>query len=183
MNANVDLFYNTYANFNEQVLAAVREETFGQDIGQNSWLTVEEFEQFIEWLDIDAGSHLLEIASGSGGPALHVADKHGCRVTGVDLNPHGVATARRAAVIAGLTHLVKFKVADRVRDRFRAEGHDIVDVDGVRVRFPHGWGLLRASNTQPILVMRFEAETPAQLDEYKRTVEVAVAAARAEVGG
>jgi phosphomannomutase / phosphoglucomutase len=78
---------------------------------------------------------------------------------------------------------VKFKVADRVRDRFRAEGHDIVDVDGVRVRFPHGWGLLRASNTQPILVMRFEAETPAQLDEYKRTVEVAVAAARAEVGG
>ena len=124
MNANVDLFYNTYANFNEQVLAAVREETFGQDIGQNSWLTVEEFEQFIEWLDIDAGSHLLEIASGSGGPALHVADKHGCRVTGVDLNPHGVATARRAAVIAGLTHLVKFKVADAtdalpfVDDRF-----------------------------------------------------------------
>ena len=124
MNANVDLFYNTYANFNEQVLAAVREETFGQDIGQNSWLTVEEFEQFIGWLNIDAGSHLLEIASGSGGPALHVADKHGCRVTGVDLNPHGVATARRAAVIAGLTHLVKFKVADAtdalpfVDDRF-----------------------------------------------------------------
>ena len=78
---------------------------------------------------------------------------------------------------------VKFKVADRVRDRFRAEGRDIVDVDGVRVRFPHGWGLLRASNTQPILVERFEAETPAQLDEYKRTVEEAVAAARAEVGG
>jgi len=78
---------------------------------------------------------------------------------------------------------LKFKVADRVRDRFRAEGRDIVDVDGVRVRFPHGWGLLRASNTQPVLVMRFEAETPAQLDEYKRTVEEAVASARAEVGG
>ncbi len=124
MNANVDLFYNTYANFNEQVLAAVREETFGQDIGQNSWLTAEEFEQFIGWLDIDAGSHLLEVASGSGGPALHLADKHGCRVTGVDVNPHGVATARRAAVAAGLTHLVKFKVADAtealpfVDDRF-----------------------------------------------------------------
>jgi len=51
------------------------------------------------------------------------------------------------------------------------------------VRFAHGWGLLRASNTQPVLVMRFEAETPAQLDEYKRTVEEAVASARAEVGG
>ncbi len=112
MNANVDLFYNTYANFNEQVLAAIRAETYGQDIGQNSWLTAEEFEQLIGWLDIDAGSHLLEVASGSGGPALHLADKHGCRVTGVDLNPHGVATARRAAVAARLTHLVKFKVAD-----------------------------------------------------------------------
>ena len=58
-----------------------------------------------------------------------------------------------------------------------------VDVDGVRVRFANGWGLLRASNTQPILVSRFEAETAAQLDEYRRTVEEAVAAARAEVGG
>lgn len=78
---------------------------------------------------------------------------------------------------------VKFALADAVRERFRREGRDIVDVDGVRVRFPHGWGLLRASNTQPVLVMRFEAETPAQLAEYRRTVEEAVAAARAEIGG
>ena len=77
----------------------------------------------------------------------------------------------------------KFAVADRVRDRFRAEGCDIVDVDGVRVRFPHGWGLVRASNTQPVLVMRFEAGTAADLAEYQRVVEEAVAAARAELGG
>ena len=112
MGQPVDLFYNTYANFNEQVLAAVRSETFGQDIGQNSWLTAEEFERFIGWLEVRAGSHLLEVASGSGGPAMHVADRYGCRVTGVDVNAYGVATARRAAVAAGLTHLVKFKVAD-----------------------------------------------------------------------
>jgi SAM-dependent methyltransferase len=112
MDQPVDLFYNTYANFNEQVLAAVRGETFGQDIGQNSWLTAEEFERFIGWLDVRAGSHLLEVASGSGGPAMHVADRYGCRVTGVDVNAYGVATARRSAVAAGLTHLVKFKVAD-----------------------------------------------------------------------
>jgi phosphomannomutase/phosphoglucomutase len=78
---------------------------------------------------------------------------------------------------------VKFRVADAVRDRFRKSGREIIDVDGVRVRFPHGWGLVRASNTQPILVMRFEAETPAQLAEYQRVVEDTVGAVRAEIGG
>jgi phosphomannomutase/phosphoglucomutase len=77
---------------------------------------------------------------------------------------------------------LKFAVADRVRDRFRAEGRDLIDVDGVRVKFPAGWGLLRASNTQPVLVMRFEATTPEALADYQRTVEAAVAAARAELG-
>jgi len=77
----------------------------------------------------------------------------------------------------------KFAVADRVRDRFRAEGRDIVDVDGVRIRFPHGWGLVRASNTQPVLVLRFEAETAEELAQYQRVVEQAVAAVRGELGG
>src|SRR5262249_27063752 len=77
---------------------------------------------------------------------------------------------------------VKFTVADRVRDHFRAGGRSIVDVDGVRVRFDHGWGLLRASNTQPVLVMRFEAQTPTELAEYRATVEEAVGAARRAIG-
>jgi phosphomannomutase/phosphoglucomutase len=78
---------------------------------------------------------------------------------------------------------IKFAIADRVREHFRAAGYELIDLDGVRVRFPRGWGLLRASNTQPVLVMRFEAATPAELAEYQRTVEEAVAAARAELGG
>ena len=77
---------------------------------------------------------------------------------------------------------VKFAVAERVRERFRAAGRELVDVDGVRVRFPHGWGLVRASNTQPVLVMRFEAETPAELAEYERIVQDEVAAARRVLG-
>ena len=78
---------------------------------------------------------------------------------------------------------LKFKVADRARDRLRAAGREIIDVDGVRVRFPHGWGLVRASNTQPVLVLRFEAETPEQLAEYRQTVERTVALVRSELGG
>jgi SAM-dependent methyltransferase len=108
----VDLFYNNYANFTGQVLTAVREETFGADIGQNSWLTVDEYDRFIGWLGLDEFAHALEVASGSGGPALHLARKYGCRVSGVDVNAFGVATAERAAAHAGFSARVKFKVAD-----------------------------------------------------------------------
>jgi phosphomannomutase/phosphoglucomutase len=65
---------------------------------------------------------------------------------------------------------VKFLVVQRARETF-AKTHDIIDVDGVRVVFPDGWGLVRASNTQPALVLRFEAETPRRLEEIRRLIE------------
>ena len=52
--------------------------------------------------------------------------------------------------------------------------HKTVDVDGVRVLFPEGWGLVRSSNTQPVLVMRFEATTPELLRAYRAEVETVV---------
>src|SRR6476469_10991934 len=97
MSAHINLFYNTYADFTEQVLASVRAETYGEDIGQNSWVTADEYEGFIQALRLRDEAHVVEIASGSGGPALHLARKAGCRVTGLDVNPKGVETANRAA--------------------------------------------------------------------------------------
>jgi hypothetical protein len=55
----VDLFDSTYGHFTEDVLATIRRETFGQDIGQNSWLTVEEYDRFISWLKLCPEQHLL----------------------------------------------------------------------------------------------------------------------------
>ncbi len=75
----------------------------------------------------------------------------------------------------------KFRIAERARERFR-EAYDIIDVDGVRVRFPEGWGLIRASNTQSILVLRVEARTRERLEEYRRIVEGAVAQIRTDLG-
>jgi phosphomannomutase/phosphoglucomutase len=75
---------------------------------------------------------------------------------------------------------VKFDVVARVAERYRAT-HKVVDVDGVRVLFPQGWGLVRASNTQPVLVLRFEAATPELLEQYRREVEQAVEEARQAV--
>jgi SAM-dependent methyltransferase len=85
------------------VLAAIRREAFGEDIGQNSWTTTEEFERFIAHLALPTGAHVLEVACGSGGPALHVAQLNRCRVTGVDANVEAVAAARRAAAAANVT--------------------------------------------------------------------------------
>ena len=72
----------------------------------------------------------------------------------------------------------KFEVVRHVTEHYR-QTHPIVDVDGVRILFPHGWGLVRASNTQPVLVLRFEASTPELLAQYREEVERAVAQAAA----
>jgi phosphomannomutase / phosphoglucomutase len=63
-----------------------------------------------------------------------------------------------------VTEATKFDIVRRAVDEFRGR-YDVIDVDGVRVLFDGGWGLLRASNTQPVLVMRFEARTQEKLDE------------------
>jgi phosphomannomutase/phosphoglucomutase len=57
----------------------------------------------------------------------------------------------------------------------------IIDVDGVRVTFPDGWGLIRASNTQPLLVLRFEAKTRERLDEIRKLIETTLEAVKREV--
>jgi len=72
---------------------------------------------------------------------------------------------------------VKFDVVARVSEHFR-KLYPILDVDGVRVLFPHGWGLVRASNTQPVLVLRFEAATRELLQQYRKEVEQAVGQAQ-----
>jgi phosphomannomutase/phosphoglucomutase len=61
----------------------------------------------------------------------------------------------------------KFDVVERLVETFGAT-HDVVTVDGVRVNFGDGWGLVRASNTQPVLVLRFEAKSESRLADIRR---------------
>ncbi len=64
---------------------------------------------------------------------------------------------------------VKFKIVDEVRRELAARV-PVIDIDGVRANFPKGWGLVRASNTQAVIVLRFEAETEADLAEIRKDV-------------
>ncbi|MGH7900956.1 MAG: phosphomannomutase/phosphoglucomutase [Thermodesulfobacteriota bacterium] len=65
---------------------------------------------------------------------------------------------------------VKFKLVNQIKDDLKRE-YDVIDIDGVRVEFSDGWGLIRASNTQPALVLRFEAETEKRLAEIRSIIE------------
>ncbi len=64
----------------------------------------------------------------------------------------------------------KFAIVDALRARFAAT-HDVIDIDGARINFARGWGLVRASNTQAVLVLRFEADDEASLAEIRGEVE------------
>ena len=64
----------------------------------------------------------------------------------------------------------KFAIVEKAKKFFRGH-YPIIDVDGVRIQFPQGWGLVRASNTQPALVLRFEAQSAGKLQEYRDIVE------------
>jgi phosphomannomutase/phosphoglucomutase len=75
---------------------------------------------------------------------------------------------------------IKFQVVERAAERLR-KTHTIIDIDGVRVVFKDGWGLLRASNTQPVLVMRFEASTQEALENYMHEMEFVLEEAKAAV--
>jgi len=76
---------------------------------------------------------------------------------------------------------VKFEVVRHVTEHFR-KTRNIIDVDGVRVVFDQGWGLVRASNTQPVLVLRFEAANQQLLNQYRNEVEQALETAKKELG-
>jgi SAM-dependent methyltransferase len=75
-------------------------------------VTVDEYERLLPLLNLPSASHVLEVASGSGGPALYLARRMGCRVTGIDANEHGVSTAADLAARTGQSEQVTFKVAN-----------------------------------------------------------------------
>ena len=106
-------FYDSeYRSFQDAVSAAVRRAAFGEDIGQSSWLTAAEQRHFISLMALDADSVVLDVACGSGGPALFVAQEIGCEVTGIDLHPDGIAAAEASARERGLSERARFRVAD-----------------------------------------------------------------------
>jgi SAM-dependent methyltransferase len=108
----VDHYGAYYRAFAAGVYEEVRRAAFGEDIGQNSWLTVDELDRFLSRLDLRPSTHLLDVGCGSGGPALHLARRTGCQVVGVELSEEAVAEATRLAHEAGPETRSSFLQAD-----------------------------------------------------------------------
>jgi cyclopropane fatty-acyl-phospholipid synthase-like methyltransferase len=120
--ATVDLYNNVYSDFGSDAERAVRREAYGEDLGQSSWLTAAEWLGFADRLGINAESDVLEVGSGSGGPAVYLGAARGCRVTGVDINEHGVRNARTLAESRHLADRVRFETVDAGRPLPFTEG-------------------------------------------------------------
>ena len=143
MSKQIDLYNSTYGNFREQVLATIRQETYGEDIGQNSWMTTDEYDTFYSWLDLSPGDQVLEVASGSGGPALYLARKFKCRITGLDINEEGIKTANQQALEAEIRD-ARFQLADvSQRLPFEDETFDAIMCMDSMNHFPNRPSLLR----------------------------------------
>jgi SAM-dependent methyltransferase len=105
--------YNAnYENFQTELYAQIRREAFGEDIGQNSWLTSDEQDRFLKWIDLSPTSTVLDVACGAGGPALRIAATTGCSVVGIDVHEQAVTTASSLAAQRGLAERAEFRAVD-----------------------------------------------------------------------
>jgi|SRR5215472_2190851 len=112
MPPKVDLYDSSYGNYSEEVYRQVRIETYGEDLGQTSWVTQTESAEIPQLLDLNTCSSVLEVGCGSGRYALHLAQKVSCRLIGLDINERGIQNANRLAMEAGLDSLARFERFD-----------------------------------------------------------------------
>ena len=116
-------YYDTnYGNFQTELYSEIRREAFGEDIGQNSWMTASEQDVFLDWLHLSAGKKLLDIACGSGGPPLRIAAKTGCSLVGIDLHEQAISTAKSLAAQRNLNG-AEFRVVNACEPLPFPDGH------------------------------------------------------------
>lgn len=108
----VDLYDGHYAYIAADPQVAVRRETYDEDLGQASWITLAEAREFFRALELGPGQSALEVACGSGGVTCRMAMETHASCVGVDINLEGIKAARQRARDQDLEARVAFQVAD-----------------------------------------------------------------------
>jgi len=101
-----------YAEFESPAMQKVRQEAYGKDIGQHSWVTAEELEEDIPRLRLTRASRLLDLGCGPCGPLIFIVGRVGCHASGVDLSQKAIAAGRARVAGHGLENLVTLHEAD-----------------------------------------------------------------------
>jgi SAM-dependent methyltransferase len=146
MPADVVAFYDTHPINEEQVLGALRARGLDPERLTQAELSAHDQDHFggleandalIRLGGVGAEHEVLDVCSGLGGPARYLADRTGCRVTGLDLNAGRVAAARRFARRTGLEARVRFEQGDALAMPFAAESFDVVMGQEAWCHVPH----------------------------------------------
>ena len=146
MPAQVDLYDSAYGNYEADVYRRVRIATYGEDLGQTSWVTNEESREIPRALELTPASRVLEIGCGSGRYALQVAETVGCSIVGVDINEAGVRNSNHLAESRDLAERVRFEHCDVSKKLpFADESFDAVFANDVLCHIPERPAVLRES--------------------------------------
>jgi SAM-dependent methyltransferase len=112
MASEVELYDGHYGQLATDLQSEVRLETYGEDLGQASWITGAEARECFDLLRLGAGQSALEVACGSGGMTCAMARHTGATCLGIDINVHGIGVATQWAERERLSSLVSFRVVD-----------------------------------------------------------------------
>jgi SAM-dependent methyltransferase len=112
MPKDVDLYDGHYGHLAADPQVAVRRQTYDEDLGQASWITLAEAREFFRALALGPGQTALEVACGSGGVTCRMALETGAQCVGIDINAQGIEAAGRRARAQGLAAQVSFRLAD-----------------------------------------------------------------------
>ena len=112
MTHEVDLYDRHYGHLGADPQIEVRRETYGEDLGQASWITAGEARRWFNLLQLRRGRNALEVACGSGGVTCDMARHTGATCVGIDINAHGIEAANARAERDGISSLVSFQTTD-----------------------------------------------------------------------
>jgi SAM-dependent methyltransferase len=140
----VDLYNPAYGHYEEDAYREIRIATYGQDLGQTSWVVTKESREIPRALKLTESSFVLEIGCGSGRYALQVAETIGCRVLGVDVSRAGIRNANRLAEAGNLAGKVRFEHCDASkRHAFGKKRFDAAFANDVLCHIPDRLAILQ----------------------------------------
>jgi ubiquinone/menaquinone biosynthesis C-methylase UbiE len=144
MNIKKGLDYSVLHQLDSPANKLIRKSIFGdQDIGQQSFITPKYLDELTQEAGIDSDAYVLDIGSGVGGPAVYIANKTGCRLTGIDISDVGVETANKLTSGAGLSDRVNFVLGDAMDMPFPDNSFDVAISINVMNVFKDKEGLFR----------------------------------------